>query len=316
RVVPASESGHSADSRTAQRATDIVRPAIHSDRSSPASGRDERELSASAVVAGAVIAMSALSSTAAIFTVACGAMCACAFTSESALLSACHDAELATASSNEMTLPPAFAAHSSASPLRREVAVALVDKERRLAEELEPRCLVVDIGRVELGAGRAEFRDRLEELLQRRIRENAVARMPDFVRPAGIRHERVDDLGLCGFVIYSHLGVGALEIVLLDPGVEVQGGGEVVVYKDLMIDLERIDPLLLERRILREMAPLGEIEVEHLFLDTGPLFHQIGRPHGILIDPFAGVVDRLDEGDDHLRIFLGEVLSHDDAVQI
>src|SRR5215510_1495777 len=83
-----------------------------------------------------------------------------------------------------------------------------------------------------------------------------------------------------------------------------------------MIELKRIDPCLLDRWIEREMSALREIEIEYLLLDAGPLLHQVGRPHGIFLDPLAGVVHGLDEGNDDLRIFLGEVLAYDDAVKV
>src|SRR5215470_15486682 len=65
-----------------------------------------------------------------------------------------------------------------------ELAVGLAHIECRLAEQLEPGGMVIDVARVELGAGGLEFGDRLEELPHRWIRENAIARVPDLFRPA------------------------------------------------------------------------------------------------------------------------------------
>src|SRR5262245_38897206 len=54
---------------------------------------------------------------------------------------------------------------------RSKLAIRLLDKERRLAEQLQSRLLIIDVRGVELGACRLEFGDGLEEFLESRIVE-------------------------------------------------------------------------------------------------------------------------------------------------
>ena len=89
-----------------------------------------------------------------------------------------------------------------------------------------------------------------------------------------------------------------------------------LLLKHAVVEFQRVDPLRLDGRIERQKAALREIEIEHFLLDAGPFLHLLDGAHRIGLDPLAGVVNRLDEGDDDLGIFLGKVLPHDGAVQI
>lgn len=105
------------------------------------------------------------------------------------------------------------------------------------------------------------------------------------------------------------------DVGFVAPGIGIEGLYPPHATQHAVVVFDRLDPLRLDARIERMDTAGAEEHVGDLFLDLGPLL-DLGRSHGrILAHPVIGIEQRLQVGHHELRIFVGEILAHHDAVE-